>query len=493
MAVAISQLPANVAVPLFYAQVSNDNAGVFTQNGRRLLIGQKLSAGSSPAAEKSLITSVEQGWTLYGRGSLLARMIEAYLSNDPYGELYAIPLADDGAGTAAVHTVTITGPATESGQLNLYIGARRVRAGVSAADTATAMAAALAAAINADLDLPVTAASASGVVTVTSRHKGECGNAVGFAMNWFGEMGGERLPAGASVAIAQTVQGSGNPLLVGVISAMGDDPFDYIALPYTDTTSLNAMRDEMASRWNAIRMIYGHVYTAKVDALGNLTVLGDARNDPSLTIVGINNTPWPAYEIAPGYMGQTAPSLEVDPARPVHTLVVKGGLAPKVGYNFTEKQALIDHGIAPLAPDAGGEPAIVSAVTTYTKNAHGARDRSYQNVTTRANLTYIIRFLQARITQKFGRHKLADNGTRFGAGQAITTPNIIRAELVAAYSELEALGLVENTEAFKAALIVERDATNPDRVNVLFAPDLVNELKVFGMLVQFRQQYATAA
>ena len=247
------------------------------------------------------------------------------------------------------------------------------------------------------------------------------------------------------------------------------------------------------SRWNAIRMIYGHVYTAKVDALGNLTVLGDARNDPSLTIVGINNTPWPAYEIAPGYMGQTAPSLEVDPARPVHTLVVKGGLAPKVGYNFTEKQALIDHGIAPLAPDAGGEPAIVSAVTTYTKNAHGARDRSYQNVTTRANLTYIIRFLQARITQKFGRHKLADNGTRFGAGQAITTPNIIRAELVAAYSELEALGLVENTEAFKAALIVERDATNPDRVNVLFAPDLVNELKVFGMLVQFRQQYATAA
>jgi len=493
MVVNVSQLPANVAVPLFYAQVDNSQAGVFTQNGRRLLLGQKLAGGTAPTGQPILITATEQSYGLFGRGSLLARMIEAYRANDPYGELYAIAVSDDAAGVAAQHTLTVTGPSTEAGQVNLYIGTRRVRAAVASGDSANAIAAAINTAINADLDLPVTSTVLNAVVTVNNRHKGECGNAVGFSLNWFGELGGERLPAGVGVAIAQPTQGSGNPVLTGAISGMGDDPYDYIGLPYTDAVSLNAIRDELGSRWSAIRMLYGHAYVAKVDTVGNLVTLADGRNDPALTLVGVSNTPWPAYEIAPAYMGQAAPSLEVDPARPIHTLTLVGGLAPKTGYNFTEKQTLVDHGIAPLARGVGGEPQIVSGVTTYTKNAYGARDRSYQNITTRANLTFIIRFLQARITQKFGRHKLANNGTRFGAGQAITTPNIIRAEMIAAYSELEGLGLVENAEAFKEALIVERDAQNPDRVNVLFAPDLVNELKVFGMLVQFRQQFAVAA
>ena len=44
-----------------------------------------------------------------------------------------------------------------------------------------------------------------------------------------------------------------------------------------------------------------------------------------------------------------------------------------------------------------------------------------------------------------------------GAGQAIVTPKIVKAELVAQYREDEFNGLVENATAFKANLIVERD------------------------------------
>ncbi|MNU05066.1 Phage tail sheath protein [compost metagenome] len=70
---------------------------------------------------------------------------------------------------------------------------------------------------------------------------------------------------------------------------------------------------------------------------------------------------------------------------------------------------------------------------------------------------------------------------------------MIRGELVAAYRSLEALGIVENTEAFKANLVVERDATNPNRLNVLYPPDLVNQLRVFALLYQFRLQYPADA
>ena len=51
------------------------------------------------------------------------------------------------------------------------------------------------------------------------------------------------------------------------------------------------------------------------------------------------------------------------------------------------------------------------------------------------------------------------------------------------------VGLVENLAAFKAHLIVERDPNNPNRVNVLYPPDLINQLRIFAVLAQFRLQY----
>ncbi|UGY21517.1 hypothetical protein HU675_0026175 [Bradyrhizobium septentrionale] len=51
------------------------------------------------------------------------------------------------------------------------------------------------------------------------------------------------------------------------------------------------------------------------------------------------------------------------------------------------------------------------------------------------------------------------------------------------------VGLVENLAAFKQHLIVERDPNDPNRVNVLYPPDLINQLRIFAVLAQFRLQY----
>ena len=50
-------------------------------------------------------------------------------------------------------------------------------------------------------------------------------------------------------------------------------------------------------------------------------------------------------------------------------------------------------------------------------------------------------------------------------------------------------GLVENLRDFKNNLIVERDSNDPTRVNVLYPPDLINGLRIFAVLAQFRLQY----
>lgn len=80
-------------------------------------------------------------------------------------------------------------------------------------------------------------------------------------------------------------------------------------------------------------------------------------------------------------------------------------------------------------------------------------------------------------------------GTRFGPGQAIVTPSVIKGELLATYRQLERAGIVENYELFKKYLIVERDANDPNRLNTLFPPDYVNQLRVFAVVNQFRLQY----
>lgn len=141
----------------------------------------------------------------------------------------------------------------------------------------------------------------------------------------------------------------------------------------------------------------------------------------------------------------------------------------------------------------GGYVRIQRSITTYQKNAYGQPDNSYLDSETMHQSAFIIRRLQGVITSKYGRHKLANDGTRFGAGAPIVTPSTIRGELIAQYAKLELEGHVENSELFAQHLIVERDGNDPSRVNVLFPPDYINGLRVFALLNQFRLQYDAAA
>lgn len=59
------------------------------------------------------------------------------------------------------------------------------------------------------------------------------------------------------------------------------------------------------------------------------------------------------------------------------------------------------------------------------------------------------------------------------------------AELIALMRELEEKGLVENVETFKEQLIVERNADDRNRVDVLAPPDLVNQFRIFACLTRF--------
>ena len=50
------------------------------------------------------------------------------------------------------------------------------------------------------------------------------------------------------------------------------------------------------------------------------------------------------------------------------------------------------------------------------------------------------------------------------------------------------VGLVENANAFKDALVVERNAGDPNRLDFLIPPDLVNQLRVMAATISFTLQ-----
>ena len=93
-AVSFNYIPANVRVPLFYAEMDNSQAGYFSQNKRTLLIGQKLTAGTAPVNVAQLVSTTDQAKTLFGVGSMLARMHAKYRAQDPFGEVWCIAVAD---------------------------------------------------------------------------------------------------------------------------------------------------------------------------------------------------------------------------------------------------------------------------------------------------------------------------------------------------------------------------------------------------------------
>ena len=101
-------------------------------------------------------------------------------------------------------------------------------------------------------------------------------------------------------------------------------------------------------------------------------------------------------------------------------------------------------------------------------------------------LMFVLRDLASVITSKFPRMKLAADGTRFAPGSAIVTPAIIRAAIIAEYQSLEYDGYVQNSDAFASALIVQQNSTNPNRVDVLWPGELINQLRVLALLAQFR-------
>jgi len=490
MPIAFNSIPGGILEPFIAVEFDSSHAesGPAIQPYKGLIVGQRLASGTAPllatTTDKRLITSYEQASADFGTGSVAARMCKAWLNQNRVTELWAIGVADAGGATAWTQLLTVTVTTALAGTLYLHICGELVAVGVVANVTQNNLAIAIAAAVNAFVGLPVTASATTNVVTFTARNLGTCGNSIDIRLNY---LAGETTPGGVTIVMAAPTLGATDPTIVDTLAVIGDTWFNRIVSGWRNTSVENAWAAEMDARFGPLRPIDGRVFFGAFDTHANLVTLTNAKNSKHLLHWGVYKPASNEWEYAAATAGATALSAQEDPARPHQTIPLAGIYGPAAidEFDFSERNILVDNGCATTHVESG-VVRIGRSVTNYQRSQTGADDSSYRDLTTLDTLSYLRYSLRQRLATKFPRSKLADDGTRFGAGQAIVTPSSARGEILAWFRELEARGIVEGFDQFKRDLVVERNASDPSRLDILVPSNLINGLIVMAAQIQFR-------
>jgi phage tail sheath gpL-like len=487
MSISFNNIPSGIRRPFVYVEFDNTKAvqGSAVKEFKNLIIGQRLSTGTVLAAVPTKVTSDAQAAKYFGFGSMLHKMAQKYFKNNTSQDTTFVALNDNNSGAAASGSFAFSGTATENGTIYAYIGGDRYTSAVTSGDSASTVAAALIAAIQAKEDEPVIVTQSSGTVNVIFKHKGATGNELDLQLNYNAES--EVLPAGLSCSIGAMASGTSNPDIATAIAAIGDAQFDVIVNPYMDTTNLSALDSELEDRWGPLTQNDGFAFSAKNANYASLASIGGALNSKHLSVMMAPSCPTAPWALAAALAGVAGIQLQIDPARPLTGLPLKGVLAPVQSARLTdaERNLLLHDGISTFNVSRDGSVNIERLITTYQTNAQNAVDTSYLNVNTVFTLSRIRFDFRNDFLLKFPRHKLGDDGNRFGSGQAIMTPKLGKAFAVSKFNDWVEKAWCENVDQFKNDLIVERNADDPDRLDFLLPPDLVNQLLVVGAQIQF--------
>ena len=487
-------LPSDIKVPFVYFGVDNSRAGMFQNKSNILLFGQKFSGGTATPNVAVQVFGNEAD--LFGYGSMLQRMCTKARRTISAGQVWAVPFDDVGA--ASQWTVTITAPTTGSPETGaIIIGGEIYRVTALITDSSDSIASKLTDLINDDPDRLVDAVAASNVITLTARHKGETAGKIKVLT----EYRRQRLSAGnIGMVVAQTVVGSGVPDISTALAAIGDTEFNWIGQPYVDSATISLMSQDMddsIGRWSAMSRLNGHVATVHDDTITNRVALTSTLNDQHLSIMGLYGSPTPAYEITAELTGILQRHLSDAPelSRPLQTISLPLTLAPEI-EDVDDKeslQTLMSNGAGGFNVLRDGEVTISRVLTTYQSNAHGVPDNSYMDVQTLAQLSYTMEYLRYKLTQTYPRHSLRSDDFTPTPGTYVVTPRIITGALSIWAQQLSNQNVIEDIDGFIERISVQRSDSDPNCLEMVIQPDLVNQFRIAKILVQFYNQYPEAA
>jgi phage tail sheath gpL-like len=499
VSISFNNIPDSIRTPGTYAEVDNSRAlqGLVQNPHKALIIGQKLSTGSATVNVIQQVTSNGLADGFFGTGSILARMCNVFKSNNPNTELHALALSiSAAAGVRASGIIKFDSGLSATADCNYYlmVAGQRCYVTITSAMSVANIAAAIVAKINSMNTLPVSAAvsaSAAGSdhIVLTAKLSGTLGNYIDVRANYYT---GQSNPAGWSVGgipITPMAGGTTDPELSDAWAVIDGQQYHYIIQPYIDAANLTSLENELTDRFGPLIDLQGHGIGALRGTQASCTTTGNSRNSPHNTIIGAYDSPTCPEEWAAAAGAVIGWNLNNDPARPLYGLKLKDVLAPPAANRFTraERDILLYDGISTWVCDSADNVLLERAITTYQTNVTGSIDPSYLDICTLATLGEIRYQYKARMSNRFitQRFKLADDSFPVQPGSYVVTSKTIKQEIIALFALLQDEGLIENLNDFVTNLIVQRNATDKTRVDVLLPPDLINQFDILATSIQF--------
>jgi phage tail sheath gpL-like len=494
-------------------------ADVTVQNSphKVLLVGQKLSAGTATAG--ALVENIGNDGsenTLFGKASMLAEMVRQFKKINNVSRVDAIALDDVSGGTAATGTVVFTGTATASGTILVSIGSSlnyTFSVPVVSGNTPTVLATALAALITANTAIPYTAASSTGTVTLTARHKGTLGNDT--SINVTGSA------AGVTMSTTAFTGGATDPTLTGVFAVCGDERYQTIVWPYHGSIS-TVTTNFLDGRYNVNNAIKdGVAITSKADTYANHITGLNALNTQNLLYIcnrsiGVTTQRGSSMvEFDYGVSAQFAAirSLRLTEGANIARYVVGNGsrdrfggvhiagkpyantpmpflpLVP-IGLGFTdiELAALNTAGGTVIGVNRTRTSALIGqAVTTYKTDVAGNPDPTYKYLNNVDVAVATREFFFNNIKADFAQHRLTDGDLI--PNIAITNKEDIKATFISYYADLAgpAYSLLRAGEdvlqAFKSSIDITLNLTVGSITAYMIMPIIV-QARTFNIVQQ---------
>ncbi|MBB3947216.1 phage tail sheath gpL-like [Rhizobium skierniewicense] len=470
------------------------NVGVLPWPEKVCIIGQRLASGTLAPGVIREITRADEGISLFGRGSIGAEQVAFFKKANRNTPLFVTALADDADGVKATGSFTFAGNVASALVLRFKIGGRQVRMTAIATDNIAALAAKLAAAINADSDMVATAASAAGVVTVTSRHAGEVGNEIDLRV----DTKAQPLPQGLTVTVVPMAGGSGNPDIQAVLDALTTTWFTKITHPWSDTTNVTKTVEWLRQRYLATSKLDCHAFVFKAGTYGQLTTFGNLTNSAFLTTGGLKKSPTPAWAIAASALGVASFYLTADPARQLRSLVLPGVEAPDEADQFLDEEndLLLRNGISTFDHLSDGSVTISRMITTYKQTNLGIADRAWLDIMVPMTMSRIRYDWSAYVGLMYPRSKLADDDSAGAfasridddedAGTSVVTPKRMAGSWAARCKLYGEKVWIEDVQKTLRESRFERNGDDRNRLDSVQQVRIVGNLMVFAGALEFQ-------
>jgi phage tail sheath gpL-like len=482
--ISIPQLPAALRYPGAYIVVDGSQAGLGGDIPAVLLVGQKLASGTAAAGEIVLLSGVKDAETKAGAGSMLAQMAARYRAIDPALDLYMLPYADNVAGVQATAPLTVTASPTASGTLALYIAGRLVSVAIVSGDTPTLVATAIAAAITANADVPVTATSALGVVTLTAKHKGTCGNAIDLRLNLYGET----TPAGLATTLVAMSGGTGDPASGDLTAILGANWYRYIALGINDAATLAAWHTESQARYLPPVQAGFRAFTTHRGDYAAAVAFGQTKNYEHICDLSLGINPTSTWEAAAMLCAAAGPHLANNPVESLEGVPLPGMIGASY-HDWTQANSLLYKGMSVMQVSRDGSCSIKRLVSMYQFKPDGSADDAFLDINT-AEVMERIRYEQrSGAIRRFTGSAAAKSNEGYRPGLRITTIDDVRGYLLSLYQHtlMQEFGWVQEYAYYKDHLVVEQDPLNPSRFNFADQPVLLSPYYILAGVGQFRK------